>query len=86
MQFGGSELIKAVDNNKSQIGDKISSLEEAPPNILTVPMGGTNVPSGSGASGSSSSNTPTSNIPIIASSDATNPYLPYSESVYGVLD
>ena len=86
MQFGGSELIKAVDNNKSEIGDKISSLEEAPPNILTVPMGGTNVPSGSGASGSSSSNTPTSNIPNIASSDATNPYLPYSESVYGVLD
>ena len=86
MQFGGSELIKAVDNNKSEIGDKISSLEEAPPNILTVPMGGTNVPSGSGASGSSSSNTPASNIPNIVSSDATNPYLPYSESVYGVLD
>ena len=86
MQFGGPELIKAVDNNKSEIGDKISSLEEAPPNILTVPMGGTNVPSGSGASGSSSSNTPASNIPNIVSSDATNPYLPYSESVYGVLD
>ena len=86
MQFGGSELIKAVDNNKSQIGDKISSLEEAPPNILTVPMGGTNETAGTGGTGSSSSNTPTSNIPNIASSDATNPYLPYSESVYGVLD
>ena len=86
MQFGGPELIKAVDNNKSEIGDKISSLEEASPNIVTVPMGGTNVPSGSGASGSSSSNTPASNIPNIVSSDATNPYLPYSESVYGVLD
>ena len=35
---------------------------------------------------SNSSNTPTSNIPNISSSDATNPYLPYSESVYGVLD
>ena len=86
MQFGGPELIKAVDNNKSEIGDKISSLEEAPPNILTVPMGGTNETAGAGASGSSSSNTPASNIPNIVSSDATNPYLPYSESVYGVLD
>ena len=86
MQFGGPELIKAVDNNKSEIGDKISSLEEAPPNILTVPMGGTNETAGAGVSGSSSSNTPASNIPNIVSSDVTNPYLPYSESVYGVLD
>jgi len=86
IQVGGPELIKAVDNNKNTIGDNISSLEEPAPNVITVPMTGTNVPTGSGASGSSSSNTPTSTIPQINSSDATNPYVPYSESVYGVHD
>ena len=86
VQVGGPELIKAVDNNKNTIGDNISSLEEPAPNVITVPMTGTNVPTGSGASGSSSSNTPTSTIPQINSSDATNPYVSYSESLYGVHD
>ena len=86
VQVGGPELIKAVDNNKNTIGDNISSLEEPAPNVITVPMTGTSVPTGSGASGSSSSNTPTSTIPSINSSDVTNPYVPYSESVYGVHD
>ena len=71
---------------KNTIGNNISSLEEPAPNVITVPMTGTNVPTGSGASGSSSSNTPTSTIPSINSSDVTNPYVPYSESVYGVHD
>ena len=78
VQVGAPELIKAVDNNKNTIGDNISSLEEPAPNVITVPMTGTNVPTGSGASGSSSSNTPTSTIPQINSSDATNPYVSYS--------
>ena len=86
VQVGGPELIKAVDNNKNTIGDNISSLEEPAPNVITVPMTGTNVPTGSGGSGSSSSNTPTSTIPQINSSDATNPYVSYSESLYGVHD
>ena len=86
VQVGGPELIKAVDNNKNTIGNNISSLEEPAPNVITVPMTGTNVPTGSGASSSSSSNTPTSTIPSINSSDVTNPYVPYSESVYGVHD
>ena len=86
VQVGGPELIKAVDNNKNTIGDNISSLEDPAPNVITVPMTGSNVPTGSGASGSSSSNTPTSTIPQINSSDATNPYVSYSESLYGVHD
>ncbi len=86
IQVGGSELIKAADNNKNIVGKNISSLEEPAPNVITVPMTGTNVPTGSGASGSTSSNTPTSTIPSINSSDVTNPYVPYSESVYGVHD
>ena len=81
-----SKANNPIDNNKNTIGDNISSLEEPAPNVITVPMTGTNVPTGSGASGSSSSNTPTSTIPQINSSDATNPYVSYSESLYGVHD
>ena len=86
VQLGGSELIAAANNNKNMVGEKISSLEDPAPNVVTVPIGGTNVPMGAGASGSSSSNTPTATIPTINSSDLSNPYVPYSESVYGVHD
>ena len=86
VQLGGSELIAAANNNKNMVGEKISSLEDPAPNVVTVPIGGTNVPMGAGASGSSSSNTPTATIPTINSSDVSNPYVPYSESVYGVHD
>ena len=86
IQVGGAELIKAANNNKNMVGEKISSLEDPAPNVLTVPISGTNIPMGAGASGSSSSNTPTATIPTINSSDLSNPYVPYSESVYGVHD
>ena len=86
VQLGGSELIAAANNNKNMVGQKISSLEDPAPNVVTVPISGTNVPMGAGASGSSSSNTPTATIPTINSSDLSNPYVPYSESVYGVHD
>ena len=86
VQLGGSELIAAANNNKNMVGQKISSLEDPAPNVVTVPISGTNVPMGAGASGSSSSNTPTATIPTINSSDVSNPYVPYSESVYGVHD
>ena len=86
VQLGGSELIAAANNNKNMVGEKISSLEDPAPNVVTVPISGTNIPMGAGASGSSSSNTPTATIPTINSSDVSNPYVPYSESVYGVHD
>ena len=86
VQLGGSELIAAANNNKNMVGEKISSLEDPAPNVVTVPISGTNIPMGAGASGSSSSNTPTATIPTINSSDLSNPYVPYSESVYGVHD
>ena len=86
VQLGGPELIAAANNNKNMVGQKISSLEDPAPNVVTVPISGTNVPMGAGASGSSSSNTPTATIPTINSSDLSNPYVPYSESVYGVHD
>ena len=85
VQLGGSELIAAANNNKNMVGQKISSLEDPAPNVVTVPISGTNVPMGAGASGSSSSNTPTATIPTINSSDLSNPYVPYSESVYGAV-
>ncbi len=84
MTFGGSELIAAADNNRVMVEQNISSLEDAPPTIIDM-----STPSGAnmamGSSGTSSSSSPTSTLPNIKSSDNSNPYLSYAESVYGVL-
>lgn len=84
LTFGGSELIAAADNNRVMVEQNISSLEDAPPNIIDMSTpGGANMAMGS--SGTSSSSSPTSSLPNIKSSDNSNPYLSYAESVYGVL-
>ena len=84
LTVGGSELIAAADNNRVMVEQNISSLEDAPPNIIDMSTpGGANMAMGS--SGTSSSSSPTSSLPNIKSSDNSNPYLSYAESVYGVL-
>ena len=86
MTFGGSELISAAKNNREMVGENISSLEEPAPNLITLPIGGAQ-PAGSAEQGSAeSSSSPTTSIPTIHSSDSSNPYLSFAESIYGVLD
>ena len=86
MTFGGSELISAAKNDREMVGENISSLEEPAPNLITLPIGGAQ-PAGSAEQGSAeSSSSPTTSIPTIHSSDSSNPYLSFAESIYGVLD
>ena len=86
LTFGGSELISAANNNREMVGENISSLEEPAPNLITLPIGGAQ-PAGSAEQGSAeSSSSPTTSIPTIHSSDSSNPYLSFAESIYGVLE
>ena len=77
-----SSLITPIDMKKDLVASNISSLEEPAPSILTLPMG-ENAMAGSNASGSPS--TPSNEIPPITSTDGSNPYLSFSESIYGVI-
>ena len=85
LALGGdnSNLINPIDTNRNLIATNISSLEEPSPNIVTLPMGG-DVMSGSGGS-SNPPSTPSNEIPPITSTDGSNPYISFSESIYGVL-
>ena len=79
-----------ITNNISEetkmVMENISSLEEPAPNLITLPIGGAQ-PAGSAEQGSAeSSSSPTTSIPTIHSSDSSNPYLSFAESIYGVLD
>ena len=86
LTFGGSELISAAKNDRAMVEENISSLEEPAPNLITLPIGGAQ-PAGSAEQGSAeSSSSPTTSIPTIHSSDSSNPYLSFAESIYGVLD
>ena len=85
LALGGddSNLINPIDTNRNLIATNISSLEEPSPNIVTLPMGGDVM---SGSSGSSNPpSTPSNEIPPITSTDGSNPYISFSESIYGVL-
>ncbi len=85
LALGGddSNLINPIDTNRNLIATNISSLEEPSPNIVTLPMGGDVM---SGSSGSSNPpSTPSNEIPPITSTDNSNPYISFSESIYGVL-
>ena len=84
-KMGGAENITPVDNNRDVVEQKISSLDDPQPNIVTLPMGGaTNQTNDDG--GATSDTEPTTTVPNIKSSDLLNPYLSFSESMYGVFD
>ena len=85
LALGGddSNLINPIDTNRSLIATNLSSLEEPSPNIVTLPMGG-DVMNDSGGS-SNPPSTPSNEIPPITSTDGSNPYISFSESIYGVL-
>ena len=86
LTFGGSELISAANNNREMVGQNISSLEEPAPNLVTLPIGGAQSASGAEQGAAESSSSPTTSIPTIHSSDSSNPYLSFAESIYGVLE
>ena len=85
LALGGddSNLINPIDTNRNLIATNLSSLEEPSPNIVTLPMGG-DVMNDSGGS-SNPPSTPSNEIPPITSTDGSNPYISFSESIYGVL-
>ncbi len=77
-----SNLINPIDTNRNLIASNISSLEEPAPDIVTLPMGG-NITGESG--GLSAPSTQSNDLPVITSTDGSNPYISFSESIYGVL-
>ena len=77
-----SDLINPIDTNRNLIASNISSLEEPAPDIVTLPMGG-NTTGGTG--GLSAPSTQSNDLPVITSTDGSNPYISFSESIYGVL-
>ena len=77
-----SDLINPIDANRNLIASNISSLEEPAPDIVTLPMGG-NTTGGTG--GLSAPSTQSNDLPVITSTDGSNPYISFSESIYGVL-
>ena len=83
--MGGAENITPVDNNRDMVEQKISSLDDPQPNIVTLPMGGATNQTGDDG-GATSDTEPTTTVPNIKSSDLLNPYLSFSESMYGVFD
>ena len=84
-KMGGAENITPVDNNRDMVEQKISSLDDPQPNIVTLPMGGATNQTGDDG-GATSDTEPTTTVPNIKSSDLLNPYLSFSESMYGVFD
>ena len=76
------DLITPVTNNRDLVASRISSLEEPTPTFTTLDLGQGVI---GGSQSADSSNVASNNLPIITSSDATNPYISFSESIYGVL-
>ena len=61
---------------------KISLMLKSRPTFTTLDLGQGVI---GGSQSADSSNVASNNLPIITSSDATNPYISFSESIYGVL-
>ena len=76
------DLITPVNNDRDLVASRISSLEEPTPTFTTLDLGQGVI---GGRQSADSSNVASNNLPVITSSDATNPYISFSESIYGVL-
>ena len=77
------ELITAANNNKSEVADEISNMNESP-NIINFPVAAA-AKKQSNLASTGGSSTPSDYLPNIPSSDFNNTSIALSESMYNVV-